>query len=81
MIDRHLVRAIVDLALFLERSNDMTVDVDAAVDALENLALHLQAMDGITRDKLIAALAEIAPSYGQDAEFVREFAANFGLED
>jgi hypothetical protein len=81
MIDSNLVRAIVDLALFLERSDDDTVEPDAAVDALENLAAHLQSMSAPTRDQLIAVLNEIAPSYGQDAEFVREFATNFGLDE
>lgn len=81
MIDSNLVRAIVDLAMFLEQSNDETVDPDAAVDALENLAAHLQSMSSPARDELISALREIAPSYGQHAEFVEEFASNFGLED
>lgn len=81
MIDANLVRAIIDLAMFLEQSSDQIVDSDAAVDALENLAAHLQAMSPESASELVTALQEIAPSYGQHAEFVEEFASNFGLVD
>ena len=81
MTDRNLVCAIIDLAMFLEQSDDQTVDADAAVNALENLAAHLQAMDNEVKNQFAKTLLELAPTYGQHSPFVEEFASNFGLQD
>ncbi len=81
MIDRNLVRAVVDLAIFFDQSDDDTVDPDAAVAALEGLATNLQAMPHEVRDQFKLVLTEIAPSYAANTEFVEEFAENCGLFD
>ena len=81
MIDSNLVRAVVDLAMFLDQCDDDNVDPDAAVGALEGLATNLQAMPPQARNQFKLVLTEIAPSYGANAEFVEEFAENCGLVD
>lgn len=81
MVDKNLARAIANVAIFLEFSNEGLINEDASVEAMEQLAADLQAMDGSARAALSRALKEIAGSYdGESAEFVAELPESFGIE-
>src|ERR1041384_2158284 len=53
MNDEHLFEAIVDAILFLELSGPATVDEDAAMGALEQIAARLQSLPSHERTRLV----------------------------
>ena len=59
-IDPHLVKAIVDIAIFLEFTTSDLLNEDASVEALEQLAAELQLMDTPSRialsEKILVAV-------------------------
>ena len=59
----HLVKAIVNLAIFLEFTNDELLDRDSAINAMESLAAEMQMISKDDRDKLTQHIIVIADSY------------------
>jgi hypothetical protein len=81
MVDQNMARAIANVAIFLEFSNEDLINEDASVEAMEQLAADLQAMDGSARAALSKALKEIAQSYDSGtSQFVAELPEYFGIE-
>ncbi|HDS1678078.1 hypothetical protein [Stenotrophomonas forensis] len=79
-IDKHVARALVDLAIFLEFSADDVVDPDAAIQRLEQLALTLQMMDLESRSSLCSQFRSIAVDYSDEqAGFVESLGEALGL--
>ena len=80
-MNHHLVKAIVDVAIFLEFSDDGVIDPDAATQALEQMAAELQLMDVGARESLCSRLNQVARTYsGEKADFVGGLSEVFGLE-
>ncbi|MEG3144762.1 hypothetical protein U1839_08860 [Sphingomonas sp. RT2P30] len=80
MIDRQIIRALVDLTIFLEFSDDEVIDPDAAVAATEQLAGAMQ-MAGIeARVAFVAGVREIAHEYGAQRRFVEALPEFLGIE-
>lgn len=81
MVDQNLARAIANLAIFLEFSNEDLINEDASVEAMEQLAADLQAMEGPARASLNKALKEIAQSYDSEtSQFVSGLPESLGIE-
>jgi hypothetical protein len=81
VINQNLAKAIANIAIFLEFSNEDLINEDASVEAMEQLAADLQAMDDPSRAALSKAFKEIAGSYdGESAAFVAELPEAFGIE-
>lgn len=81
MVDQSIARAIANVAIFLEFSNEDLVNEDASIEAMEQLASDLQAMGVQARSALSVALKEIAATYeGEVAQFVTELPEAFGIE-
>lgn len=78
-LDEYLVRAIVDMAVFLEFSPETVLNMDASVEAMEQMAAVLRKMPEENRQAFIEMLRELAPTYGSRQQFVSELAENFGL--
>jgi hypothetical protein len=76
-----LVRAILDLAVFLEFADDQTVDPDAAIEALEQLSSTLMGMDPADQIAFTTSVGQLASQYGdaEVSEFVRSLPSAFGL--
>lgn len=75
------VRAIVEMAVFLEFSPASVLNPDAALDAMEQLSSTLQLMEAGERAEFCSALASIASHYsGEQADFVSDLGASLGLE-
>jgi hypothetical protein len=55
MFDPQVAKALIDVAMFLEFSDDRIIDPDAAVSALEDLAANLQMATPATRAALTRA--------------------------
>lgn len=81
-INKHVARAIVELAVFLEFSGDDAVHPNAAMQALEQLASTLQMMDLDSRSSLCSLFKSIALEYSNEqAEFVDSLGEALGLID
>jgi hypothetical protein len=79
-----LIRAVLELAVFLGTSNDEIVDPDAAVSQLETLAWMLKDVDADGRKQIISCAREMARERERSgditcAEFLFSFCENLGL--
>lgn len=63
MVDPHIVKALVEVPLFLELSDDKTIDPDGVVAAMEQMAADLQALDAASQRKLALAMQSLAAGY------------------
>ena len=68
MNDEHLFEAIVDAILFLELSGPATVDEDAAMGALEQIAARLQSLPSHERTRLVDYIQRRALTSQSDKE-------------
>ncbi|MDR6914449.1 hypothetical protein J2X66_001313 [Pseudomonas sp. 3296] len=79
-INKQVVRAIVEVAVFLEFSGEEAINPDAAVQMLEQLASTLQMMDSKNKSSLCSLFENIAVEYsGEQAEFVESLGDTLGL--
>jgi hypothetical protein len=80
-MDKHLAKAIADLAIFLEFTDPELLDEDVAIQAMEQLASELQLMDGDMRERLSQQLIGLATSYRGPAKrhFVEQLPDALGL--
>lgn len=79
-INKHVARAIVELAIFLEFSGDDALNPDAAMQGLEQLASTLQMMDLESKSSLCSHFKSIAKEYSDEqAEFVESLGEALGL--
>jgi hypothetical protein len=79
-INSHLVKAIVDIALFLEYTNSELLDEDSAVEAMEQLAAELQQMAEVEQQQLANQIVGLASSYElPQSEFVASLPQALGL--
>ncbi|EJL98178.1 hypothetical protein PMI18_04116 [Pseudomonas sp. GM102] len=79
-INKQIVRAIVEVAVFLEFSGEEAINSDAAVQVLEQLASTLQMMDSETKSSLCSQFENIAVEYSDEqAEFVESLGEALGL--
>lgn len=82
-----LARALINAAAFLELSDDKAVDPELAVQALEEIALHLSQCSEEERTALAEVLAEMRANEletGPRPEvlaFLDSFPVSFGLTD
>jgi hypothetical protein len=63
-----LVQIIAQLAMFLEFAGDATLDPDAAVKQLEDLAFQLQQLPPADRGEFIRLLSEVAGEWPGERE-------------
>ena len=80
-LDKHLVKAVVDLAVFLEFSSEAVLNADASIEAMEQLASELGQMAESTKLEFVPTTRDLAPSYGNREDFVSGLAESLGLAD
>lgn len=78
-IDKHVVKAIIDVAIFLEFSPPTIVDPDAAVAAQEQIAAELQQMQEEVRRDFVSAILMLSGGYGEKSSFVEAIPDAWGL--
>ena len=82
MIATQVARIIADYVVFLELSDEDTLNPDAAVKMMEALAADLEALDQSFLRELVDAFAVIAAEYSGGAqEVVRNIAHSYYLEE
>lgn len=81
-INQNLVKAVADIAIFLEFTNEKLLDPDTSVEALEQLAMELQLMDDEDRVNLAQQLRQISGTYADKhkAQFIENLPESLGLE-
>jgi hypothetical protein len=81
--DQHVIKAIVDLAIFLEFTDSALLDDDAAVKAMEQLASELQCLDEQARLELSKQIKALSTTYAdaKTREFVSSLPEALGLVD
>ena len=67
-MNRVLVQVIAQVAVFLQFTDDATLDPDAAVKQLEDLAFQLQQLPPADRIEFIRVLSEVAGDWPSDRE-------------
>lgn len=81
-VSHHLVKAIADVAIFLEFTNEKLLDPDAAMEAMEQLAAELQRLKEEDRGSVVQQLKSISAEYldKSKAQFVENLPEALGLE-
>lgn len=74
-------RVIVDVSIFFEYSGENIIDSDAAIGFLEQIGNGLQKMSDSERVSLSKSIRELAPQYGQRANFVMGLPSNLGISE
>lgn len=78
--DAHLLKAIVDMAIFLEFTNSELLDEDAAVEAMEQLAAELQQIPESELANVSRMIVSLARAYAPpQREFVEGLPDALGL--
>jgi hypothetical protein len=76
----HIVKALVDMAVFLEYADSDLLDEDAAVEAMEQLAAELRLMLEADQQQLAKQIVEFSTSYEQpQSDFVESLPEALGL--
>ena len=82
MIVNQIARIMADFVIFLELTDDETLDPDEAVEMMEFLGTRFKALDKGFLRELVDAFAVIAPEYsGKAQQVVRNLAYSFYLEE
>lgn len=82
-MNRILMEIVVDLICFLELSPDEVVDLDSAVQTLENVCYSLKQLSLDDRQEFVSYLNEriYKTSSLEEREFLRSLPENIGLRD
>lgn len=79
-INKRIVQAIVEFAVFLEFAGEDEIKPDAAMQAIEQLASTLQLADSVTKLSVCSQFENLALDYsGEQAEFVENLGETLGL--
>jgi signal recognition particle GTPase len=79
--NKHLVKAVADLAIILEFTEKEFLDADIAIQVMEQLASELQQMNEVDRSNLARQLRELSFEYSDKdkALFIENMPESFGL--
>jgi len=76
----HLAKIIADMAIFLEFTDEHSLNPDAAVEMIEHIAAELQLLTDDEKGNIIDSFAEIAKAYrGNESDFVKALPDTLGL--
>ena len=79
-MDSHLVRAIVDMAIFLEHTHSDHLNEDVAVAAMEQMAAELQQMNEDDRGQLSQRILPLSVLYEMpQRRFVQDLPNALGI--
>ncbi|MGV1833236.1 hypothetical protein ACQZ6C_00600 [Rhizobium rhizogenes] len=79
-MDEYVVRSIIDVAIFLEFSDERSIDPDISVEILEQLAGNLQQAAVETKQMLCSKFEMLANEYPKEMKrFVETLGESLGL--
>lgn len=81
LFNKHLIKALADLAIFLEFTDDKLLDADMAVGVMEQLAMELQCMSNNDKKILVEQFKSMRADYldEEKARFVENLPESLGL--
>lgn len=81
-VNSHLVKAIADIAIFLEFTNGDLLNPDVSVEAMEQIAAALQLMNDADRKCVADELKTLSVEYvdKRKAQFVENLPESLGLD-
>lgn len=81
LFNTHLIKALADLAIFLEFTDERLLDADMAVGAMEQLAMELQCMSETDKQILAGQFKSMRTEYLDEdkAQFVENLPESLGL--
>jgi len=75
------VKAIADIAIALEFTDETLIDTDVAIELQQGIAANLQFLDEAEREDIAGEFICIPALYnGEIADYVRSLPANYGIE-
>lgn len=75
-----LVKAIADIAIALEFTDETLINPDVAIELQESIAGTLQSLDNVDREDITEAFVTISTLYDGDiADYVRSLPDNYGI--
>ena len=80
MFDQQLTRALVELILFIEMSDENAIDPDAAIAALEQLSATLKQANTATKQTLCDQMRALSRDFPDASEFVHGLPRALDLE-
>jgi hypothetical protein len=82
LINQNLVKAIADMAIFLEFTSSELLDEDTSIGAMEQLAAELQLMNDEERGDLVQQLKKMSKEYSDEhkSNFIANLPETIGLE-
>ncbi|WP_354692015.1 hypothetical protein [Phytobacter sp. RSE-02] len=76
-----LVKAIADIAIALEFTDENLINPDVVIEMQESIAGTLQSLDEVNRKDIAEAFESISTHYnGEIANYVRSLPANYGIK-
>ncbi len=79
-MEKHLIKTLVDMAIFLEYTDPSLLDEDVAVAVLEQMSSELQQMAADERKSLSQQIVALSSSYdGERREFVKKLPSALGI--
>ena len=76
----HLVKSIVNMAIFLEFTDEGSLNPDVAIEMMESIAAELQLLSDDDKEYVINIFNEISKEYKGDKEsFIKSLPESFGL--
>ncbi|ODP30904.1 hypothetical protein [Pandoraea sp. ISTKB] len=80
MNGKHMIKAIVDIAIFLEFTGEESLDPDSALNAMERLSAELQCMSAEDRQIFSEQCRALSGAYGDKEGFVIGLSEALGIE-
>lgn len=81
-MNEYVVRALIDVCVFLEFSSDDVIDPDAALKAFEDLSATLCSAQPSVQRSLRREMARLAATYdAKSSPFVEELSDHIGLSE
>lgn len=76
-----LVKAIADIAIALEFTDENLINPDVAIEMQESIAGTLQSLDEVNRKDIADIFESISALYNEEIEkYVRSLPANYGIK-
>ena len=82
MVAVQVARIIANVAMFLEGTDDETLDLDTAIKGMEMLGADVARLDKDFLQEVVDSFATIAPEYeGEWEQFVRDIPSEYALDE
>jgi hypothetical protein len=80
--DKHIIKCLIDVFLFIEFSTQEIIDEDAGVSLMEQIVYELGLMDSHSKIELSHIITKLASEYSADKQdFIKSLPDSIGLSE